>query len=150
MISQKMDNIEFVLTYTENIEKAVYEAENDPNLPKTGGGNGHSRVSDPTAAKAIRNILGAEVVTVFYGCKMSRKLRNPHQWLEVAYATKAWFDGTMQEKILEHRFKDIPDKRKDVCEELCIGSTYYSMMLKEIFTVARAYAAGKGLIPIHH
>lgn len=149
MYSHNKDNIEFVLTYTDNLKRAIYEAENDPNLPKTGGGNGHSRVSDPTAAKAIRDIVGVECVTVYYGCKMSKTLRNPKKWLDVALATKAWFAGTMQEKIIEHRFKEFPDKRKDVCEELCIGSTYYSMMLKEIFTVARAYAAGKGLITLN-
>lgn len=143
------ETIEFVLTYQKDIEQAVYEKRLDPNVPKTGGGSsGHSRVSDPTCQKALQNIAEVETVEVFYGCKMSQKLSRPERWLEVGKATRGWYAGKLQGKLIERKFKDVPERRKDICAELGIGTSLYSVMLNDVYCFATAFAAGKGLIHI--
>ena len=143
------DNIEFALTYYNEIDRAVLEKRLDPNVPKTGGGSsGHSRVSDPTCQKALQNVCEVEKVVVYYGCNNHRTVTYPERWVDVARATRSWYSNKIQGKIINRRFKDIPDRRADVCEELGIGTSYYSSMLKDIFTFATAYAAGKGLTKI--
>lgn len=142
------ETIEFVLTYQANIEQAVVEKRLDPNLPKTGGGNGHSRVSDPTCQKALQNIAEVETVEVLYGCKMSCRLTKPERWLDVARATRSWYAGRLQGQLIERKFRDMPQLRKEICKDLGIGTSLYSVMLNDIFCFATAYAAGRGLIHI--
>lgn len=140
------ETIEFVLTYHKDIEQAIYEKRLDPNVPKTGGSNGHSRVSDPTCQKALQNMAEVEAVEVFYGCKMSCRLTKPERWLEVARTTRLWFSDKLQGKLMDRKFKDVPERRKDICMELGIGTSLYSVMLNDIFCLASGIALGKGLI----
>lgn len=140
------DKIDFALTYNNEIEKAITEKRLDPNLPKTGGGNsGHSRVSDPTCQKAMFDLLEIDTVVVYYGCNNQRTVKYPERWVELVKATRKRYAGTLQEKIIDSRFKEIPDKRNKASEDLGIAASYYSLMLRDIFTFAIGYAAGCGL-----
>lgn len=138
--------IEFVLTYPNEIKKAIDDYINDPNRENSvGHGSG---ISDPTFIEAAKRVDDIACVTVYYGEGKKRNLRHPRRWLKVQEATKKWYAGTIQETIIERRFKDKPDERKDICDDLKISTSYYAPMLKDIYVFASGYAAGLGIINI--
>lgn len=146
------EKIYLVLTYTKNIEDAILEKRLDPNRPKSGSGNGHCRVSDPTAMQAIFNSQELDCVLVYYGTEINGKrksftLERPESWVDVAKATRGNYAGTIQYNLMEMYFNDVELTRKEICHELQIGATYYNSMLNDIFCFARAFAMGRGLIP---
>lgn len=137
------DKIRFALTYPAEIKQAMINYIHDPN--SEGSSGGHSGISDPTCIEAIRRV---EItgVRVYYGNGKSRYVKEPKKWLMVEEATKKWYAGTIQEEMMKRYFKDEPDQRKDICEALGIGTSYYSAMLKDIYVFASGYAAGLGII----
>lgn len=149
-VMRNYDMIVFVMTYTQEIREAIYRERNDPNIPKVGGG-GHCRISDPTAMKAIRNACELEVVDVYYGPivngkQQKKKVKYPEAWVDVANSVREQYGDSLQGTIIQRYFQPVRDTRKEICKDLRIGTTYYNMMLKEIFCFAYGYAKGKGVI----
>lgn len=145
-------DIDFALTYTKEIELAIEEKRLDPNRPKSGGGNGHCRISDPTAMQGIFNAMDLDCVEVFFGGKIcgrqrSRIVRRPESWVAMAKDIKKYYADTLQGKIIDMKFREIEMMRKEICAELNIGYTYYNQIIVEIYSFAYGYMLGKKMFP---
>lgn len=87
------------------IKAAVAEArmEQDAKGGTTGGGNGHSRISDPTASVALRHATPLAYVTIKDGL-FDKKIHQPEKWLKVidytfkAYSTNGKLIGEMAKR----------------------------------------------------
>lgn len=146
--------IEFCFYHEQEIKQAVYEKRNDGCAPKTGGGNGHCKISDTTANKAITNVMPVGVVLVEYGVAYNGKrdtvaLRNPEQWLKVIQWTKDQYEGGQRGEIIKARYVD-SERRYLTSARLGISPQLYSVMLTDVLSFAEGLAMGMGLIPPKH
>jgi hypothetical protein len=123
--------IKFIFDYEGEIRYAVFEKRFDSCVPKTGGGNGHSKVSDPTAQKALQNVMPVDVVLIEYGASINgkretQKIRYPERWLRIIDETYKFFDKkkrsyTVRERLMEERRalkrKDSATSRFEIIEK---------------------------------
>lgn len=143
--------IEFVLMHVEDIRGAVVCAKIDDKRNGTGGGSGHSRVSDPTANKAIRNILNLPVVYVEYGplvCgkRDGRKMKHPEKWLRVAEQTAKYYLNNPRMAEFYRRRYIVQEDWKRTCKDLGIYKNLYYVMKSDVIRFAALSAVGSGLI----
>lgn len=142
--------IEFVLMYAQDIAEAVEEKRQDAGGGKTGGTNGHSRISDPTALKAIRNAMEVESVRItygaaFYGERAKKTIRQPERWLAVAQAVRAQqMRNEITKAFYESRYYGRNDWQQ-TCRELHISRSVYYAMRADVMAVAKLYAVHYGL-----
>ena len=146
--------IEFCFSNEQRIKQAVFEKRMDGCAPKTGGGNGHCKISDTTANKAINNVMPIGVVLVEYGISYNGKrdsfaLRNPEQWLKVVQWTRDQYRDTQRGEILKARYED-SERRYVTAQRLGISPQLYSVMLTDILTFAEGLAIGMGILPPKH
>lgn len=143
--------VEFCFYQEDAIRRAIFEKRNDGCIQKTGGnGTGHSRVSDPTAQKALQHIEALGTVVVEYGAaiggrRSTRMLRNPEKWLKVIDYTKKYYEGRLQGDLYRLKYKESVG-RSEVCRRLGISMSYYKAMLSDIIRFGEGVAAGLGLL----
>lgn len=128
--------IEFVFYNEEKIRQAVMDARNLPRVP---GKNG-SKVSDPTASQAIRNVTPLRRVRI-----NGEYLEWPEAWLQVVDATYAWCD---HDRLIVARDKYSNLYYRETCVKLSISQSTYSRFLADIRHYASLCAAQSGLIRI--
>lgn len=150
-----MDNvrriIEFCFRHESAIVKAVEEKRLDASVV-TGGG-GHSRISDPTAQKAITNLSDVPRVDVEYGASVNGRrntltIRRPLQWLKVAHWVKDYYTGRQQGELIRLKYNESCTK-EDIVERMHISQATYYVMLADIFAFAAGLAVGLGLKPLN-
>lgn len=146
--------IEFVLMHTEDIRAEIVEAKLDGRGHTGGGGTGHSKVGDPTAIRALKNLTELPVVhvqygPVLYGKRESMAIRRPEKWLRVAEQTAKYYLGNPRmAEFYKRRYVDGEDWRK-TCSDLNIRKSLYYAMKDDVLRFVMISAAGSGLIGPH-
>lgn len=150
-VVQLEDLIEFVLTHTDEIKIAITDQRIDAQKGSTGGGTGHSKISDPTALRAIKNITESPVVYVQHGPiiagKMDAvKIKRPERWLKVEKQTREYYLGNerMSDFYKLRYIKQL--ERRQVWERLCIKKGLYYAMASDVTRFAMMCAVASGLI----
>lgn len=141
--------VRFIFTYENKIRYAIYEKRFDNCLPKTGG-NGHSRISDPTAQKAMQAVMPIGTVLIEYGAtlndrKETRTIKHPEAWMRVVDETYKFFDNKKQGEVLYARFKK-GESRLGTCRRLGIKKSWYAVLLNDAMRHAEKLAEGAGLL----
>lgn len=128
------------------IKAAVAEAraEQDAKGGTTGGGNGHSRVSDPTAAVAIKHATPLACVTIKDGL-FDRKIYQPEKWLEIMDYTFEVYGERLEAVMAKRRYwkQETPDFTAD---NMGIGRMTYYNWRQDFLSQAAYFAAGAGLL----
>lgn len=157
-----VSTIEFVLRHREDIILCVrMKRLDDEGQGHTGGGTtGHSRISDPTALKAIRAVepiafINCPFGPVINGRRDTHYVPLPEKWLLVEQATRKFYFqrdvGDGKEKI----YKEIYRRRylimggepwQDTCRDLQISRGWYYAICHDIRRFAGTYAHGLGLL----
>jgi len=144
--------IKFIFTYENKIRYAVFEKRFDGNAPnKTGGnGSGHSRISDPTAQKAITNAMPVNAVLIEYGESINgrremQRINYPEKWLRVIDETYKFYDKKKQGEVLYSKFKR-NESRLETCRRMGIKKSWYSVLLNDCIKHAERLAEGAGLL----
>lgn len=143
--------VEFCFFHEDAIRQAIFEKRNDGCIPKTGGnGTGHSKISDPTAQKALQRVEALGTVVVEYGVSINGRrstmtLRNPEKWLRVIDYTKKYYSGRLQGELYRLKYRESVG-RSEVCRRLGISISYYKTMLSDIIRFGEGAAAGLGLL----
>lgn len=147
------DTIEFVLMHVPTIESAVNEARlNDTGAGHTGGGgSGHSRVSDPTALKAIRSLLDIPAVDIPFGPLISgqretRRIKRPEKWLKVAAAVSSYYLNSERMADFYNDRYIILNDWKTTCREQQVTRGAYYAMRADVLHHAELYAVQYGLL----
>lgn len=146
--------VAFCFEHYYDIVKAVQEKRLDPATPKTGGGDGNSRRSDPTAMLGIRNVSEIDCVVVEYGAAIGGRrdtftLRHPERWLKVVNFTREYYGGQIQWQLIELRYQQ-GLTRDEILAELNIGRSLYHVLCNDVFCFATGVAMGIGLVPPRH
>jgi len=143
--------IEFCFSNYGSIKNAIEEKRLDPGGATITGGNGtgHSRISDPTAIKALRNVSELSCVTVFYGASIQGerdfiRIRRPETWLKVIDDTKKAFLGKPQLGIALRKYEQHEDWQQ-TCKELRISRGKYYAMLNDVLHQAELFAVAYGV-----
>ena len=132
--------IEYMIRHERQIAEAVEEAKLAPRGHT--GGAGHSFVSDPTAAQAIRNADEVSLVEIDGG-----RVEWPERWLKVVSAVRAWCgNDTIRAEIFKRRY--VGEWYRETCDKLNIASSTYNFMLGEIRGYALQCAAQAQVIKI--
>lgn len=147
---RSMETIKFCFTHYDDIKREIEAKRLDSCTPKSGGGNGHCRISDPTATKAIRNLLEVDCVCIEYGLRVGGNrelftLHHPEAWLRVVDVTTAHFHGKLQGEIALQLRKGAD--YREIIAKLCVGRSVYYILLNDMLSFAEGVAVGKGLIP---
>lgn len=143
--------IEFCFRHEPAIIKAVEEKRLDARI--VAGGGGHSRISDPTAQKAIANLSDVARVDVEYGAFVNGRrntmtIRRPLQWLKVAHWVKDYYAGRQQGELIRLKYHE-SRSREDIVDVMHISQATYYVMLADIFAFAAGLAVGLGLKPLN-
>lgn len=143
------DFVKFIFENENKIRYAVYEKRNDNCVPKTGGNNGHSRISDPTAQKAMQRVMPIFCVSIEYGvaCNGKRdfvKIYHPESWLKVIAETYRYYDKKKQGELLYSKYR-LNESRLETCKKLGVKKSWYTVMLNDCIRHAETLADGKGI-----
>ncbi len=133
--------IEWAIRHEKEIHDAIEEAKLAPR-GHTGGALGHSFISDPTAAQAIRRAV--EVRRVDVG---GRPLEWPERWIAVVCAVRNWCDrDTVRAEIFKRRYSG--ESYISTCHSLHIAEQTYHFILKEIRGYALQAAAQAQVVKV--
>lgn len=131
--------IEFMIRHEKEIAAAVEEARLCVRGHTGGTPSGHSYVSDPTAAQAIRK---AEELPFVEIDKLGR-VEWPERWLKVVAAVREWCGrDTIRAEVFKRRY--VPKFRS----EMRLASSTYYFMLGRIFDHSLQCAAQAQVIKI--
>lgn len=131
----------------QKIKDAIIDAraEQDSKGGFTGGDNGHSRVSDPTAIAALKHITPLHYVTIKDGL-WDIKVYNPEKWISIIEYCFGIYHETLTGKLAERRYL------KSETPEFTMGemginskSTYYAWR-DDFATMAVMLAVAEGII----
>ena len=143
--------IEFVLMHTEEIEKAVHDARMDGGAKGAAGGSRGSRVSDPTAANAIRNAMEISAVRIAYGPRVAgeremKRVKNPEKWLRTARDVREYYAvcGNDRLRVFFQCRYELCEDWKNTCQKLGIGKDTYYAMRADVIRTAELYAVFRG------
>lgn len=121
--------IDFVFFNEKRIRQAVFEWRESVLRPEIKSGN---KISDPTAAKAIKNLSVLPSVSI-----AGTNLQYPESWLEVIDKTYNWCERQSKLLFESVRKKYLGDHYKRICIDLHISPTTFNNFIKR----ARMYAA---------
>ena len=134
--------IEWVFRREKAIRQAVYEKRMDRGGFTGGDGNGHCRISDPTALQAIRNVIELETIIIDDG----GRIMYPEKWLRVIDKMREWCkEDTINAEIFRRRYEDEEAYYRTSMELHITGALYYQRLLK-IRNQAKIFAAYEQLI----
>lgn len=129
------------------IKEAVVDARaaQDSRVGATGGSDGHSRVSDPTAISAIKHVTPLRYVTVAEGL-WDFKVYDPEKWISIIEYCFGVYNNSLTGELAERRYikHETPEFTMG---EMRISSknTYYSWR-DDIAMMAVMLAVGEGII----
>lgn len=134
---------EFMIRNEKKIRDAVEEARANKGGHTGGTPTGHTRISDPTAGEAIRNVEELSFVEIEGGGRVEW----PERWLSVIDAVRAWCesDGVRRE-ILKRRYGG--ESYVVTCREVHISSRVYHDVLYKIRVYAVQCAAQMQVIKV--
>lgn len=146
--------IRFILNHEKEIREAIKDKRNAAGNRPTGGGNGHSRVSDPTANKAIANVTPIPAVTISYGARTfsereSITIRKPEEWLVIIEYADDVFRGTIYGALLQMKYRENRTREK-ICQAMNVGKTQYHAIDMNIMFFIEGCAIGKGILLPNH
>ena len=143
--SANVDKIEDIFRREKEIREAVWEAKLGAGGHTGGAPSGHSYISDPTPAQALR--LAEELPCVqLYPSK--DKIFRPEAWLSVVDAVKAWCGhDTIKAEIYNRRYA-LGETSHSTCREINIEVPTYYVILREIRNFALACAAQAQVIRV--
>lgn len=141
--------IELVLFHTKEIEQYVYEARLDPCIPKSVGG--HSKISDPTATKALTNISEVPCVVISYGPKINglgnaQVIKRPEMWLRAVKYLDEIYNNKPTEEFIKRRYRQ-GEEVNETCANMGISRTLYYAYKIDVIRAAELFAVGNGLLP---
>ena len=135
--------IEYMIRHEKQIAEAVTEAKLAPRGHTGGAPSGHSFVSDPTAAQAIRNADEVSLVEIDGG----GRIEWPERWLKVVGAVRAWCgNDTIRAEIFRRKYGG--EVYHATCAVLHIAERTYYDILAEIRGYALQCAAQVQVIKI--
>lgn len=140
--------IDFVLRYRKELQEAIDEEKENKDTQKVGGnGNGHCRISDPTAQKAIRHLDPVGTVKVFHGPKVNglreyRLVPDSERWLSISNATWYFFRYDRCYKFMQLKYIEGMGI-KEIRAEMKIGRRRFFYMQASIRRYA--YSCAKGM-----
>ena len=133
-----MKKIEYVLYNEPEIRDKVTEAKNKSARMEIRNG---SRMIDPTAAAAIRNLVPVKAILID-----NQILKEPELWLEVIEQTRKWCRERGERFYRVMRCKYCRESVAAVCKELGITGENYRAAVEEIRHYAAMWAAWYRLI----
>lgn len=133
----------------EKIKKAVAEARAEQGSKGgiTGGNNGHSRVSDPTSATAIRHAMPIACVTIQDGL-YDTKIYNPEKWIKIIDYTFKIYGNRLEAVLAKRKYLKKEDVDFIVDSMLISKTTYYSWRL-DFVTQAAFLAVAENLVDVN-
>ena len=135
--------IEFMIRHEKQIAEAVAEAKLAPRGHTGGAPSGHSFVSDPTAAQAIRNADEVSIVDLAGG----GRVEFPERWLKVIAAVREWCgQDSIRGEIFKRRYAG--ESYITTCYTLHIVQQTYSVLLRDIRDYAIKCACQVQLIKV--
>ena len=138
-----IDKIENVFRQEREIRDAVLEAMVGAGGHTGGGSTGHSFISDPTAATALKR---AELDCVIL--PTTDRIFRPTSWLAVIDAVRSWCGrDTIKAELFRRRYA-VGESRHSTCREINIEKSTYYAILGEIRNYALQCAAQMQLIRI--
>lgn len=109
------------------------------------GGGGHSRVSDPTAASAIRHLSLLHSVNIGIGL-WDAKVYDPEKWVKIMDYCFAVYKNTLTGNLVERRYiKNEPPELTMRVMGISSKSTYYSWR-DDFATMAAMLAVAEDLL----
>ena len=135
--------IEYMIRHEKQIAEAVTEAKLAPRWHTGGAPSGHSFVSDPTAAQAIRNADEVSLVEIYGGGRVEW----PERWLKVVSAVRNWCgNDTIRAEIFKRKYDG--EVYHATCYALHIAERTYYDILAEIRGYALQCAAQMQVVKI--
>ncbi len=131
--------IDFVFYHEAEIRDAVLDAR-EGNAPPPGGARSKNHISNPTEAKALRNLSPLRNVRV-----RGEYLEWPEDWLRVIDAVYAWCDG---DHLIVARDRYSNEDYRQTCAKLNISGTTYYSLLNEVRQRAALCAVQFGVIKV--
>lgn len=107
-----------------------------------GAGSGHCRIADPTAIRAIRNVIELDCVMLDDG----QRILYPERWLRVIRAVREFCArDTIDREIFRRKYTELEPTRV-TCDKISIDQSVYSRRLLKIRNYAKVCAAQEQLI----
>ena len=129
--------IEYMIRHERQIAEAVTEAKLAPRGHTGGAPSGHSFVSDPTAAQAIRNADEVSLVEIDGGGRVEW----PERWLKVVGAVRNWCNNDIFKAAIFTRRYEQNENSHATCAAVNIEINTYYYFLREIRNYAAQCAA---------
>ena len=129
--------IEYMIRHEKQIAEAVTEAKLAPRGHTGGAPSGHSFVSDPTAAQAIRNADEVSIVEIDGGGRVEW----PERWLKVVGAVRNWCNNDIFKAAIFTRRYEQNENSHATCAAVNIEINTYYYFLREIRNYAAQCAA---------
>ena len=119
--------VEWHIRHEREIRDAVTEAKYSAGGHIGGAPSGHSYISDPTAAQALRAVAELREVEIESGGRVEW----PERWLAVIDAVRSWCgNDTIRAEIFRRRYKG--ESYVSTCFDLHIAGRTYHDILSEI------------------
>ncbi len=135
--------IEYMIRHEKEITQAVDEAKHSPRGHSGGAATGHSFVSDPTAAQAIRLADELTIVQV-----AGRDVFYPERWLKVISALRSWCGrDNIRAEIFRRKYHTGEGYHR-TCFALHIAERTYYDILAEIRGYALQCAAQAQVVKV--
>ena len=143
--NRNIDTIEDIFRREKEIREAVLEAKISGGGHTGGAASGHSYISDPTPAAALRRAVELNSVTLY---PSKERIFRPEAWLSVVDAVRAWCGrDSIKAEIFKRRYSG-KENSYSTCMEIHVEkSTYYSILM-EIRNFAIACAAQEQLVRV--
>ena len=143
--NKNVDKIEDIFRREKEIREAVLEAKLGTGGHTGGAPSGHSYISDPTPAAALRRAAELACVTLY---PSKERIFRPEAWLAVVDAVKAWCSNDVfKAEIFKRRYTS-GENSQDTCEAVHIEINTYYYFLREIRNYALQCAAQMQVIRV--
>ena len=143
--NRNVDTIEDIFRREREIREAVLEAKLGTGGHTGGSPSGHSYISDPTPAAALRRAAELNCVTLY---PSKERIFRPEAWLAVVDAVKAWCGrDTIKAEIFKRRYTN-GENSNTTCYEINVEVPTYYVILREIRNFAIACAAQEQLVRV--
>ena len=143
--NKNVDKIEDIFRREKEIREAVLEAKIGTGGHTGGAPSGHSYISDPTPAAALRRAVELNCVTLY---PSKERIFRPEAWLSVVDAVRAWCaKDVFKDEIFKRRYAS-GENSQDTCEAVHIEINTYYYFLREIRNYALQCAAQMQVIRV--
>ena len=143
--NRNIDTIEDIFRREKEIREAVLEAKIGSGGHTGGAPSGHSYISDPTPAAALRRAAELNCVTLY---PSKERIFRPEAWLAVVDAVREWCSkDILKAEIFKRRYSQ-NENSHDTCDSVNIEINTYYYFLREIRSYALACAAQEQVVRV--